>query len=153
PANFHRTCETAELDLKAVAAGLGLPPTQDKGAGMDGMSSRILDSQVYTSTSDSDSGLPKLLFQTDLAPRETRKFYILDAPALAAVPPPIVKTFARYVPERHDDFAWESDRTAHRMFGKALETWQAEPLTSSGVDVWIKRTRNLVVNDMYRTMD
>jgi hypothetical protein len=60
---------------------------------------------------------------------------------------------ARVVPERHDDFAWESDRIAHRIFGKALETWQAEPLTSSGVDVWIKRTRNPVVNDMYRTMN
>ena len=93
----------------------------------------------------------KLLFQVDLAPGETRTFYILDASALAAVPPPIVKTFARYVPERHDDFAWESDRIAHRIFGKALETWQEEPLTSSGVDVWIKRTRNLIVNEMYRT--
>jgi hypothetical protein len=38
------------------------------------------------------------------------------------------------------------------MFGPALETWQAEPLTSSGVDVWIKRTRNLIVNQMYGTM-
>jgi hypothetical protein len=75
----------------------------------------------------------------------------LDASTLAAVPPPIVKTFARYVPERHDDFSWESDRIAHRLFGKALETWQEEPLTSSGVDVWIKRTRNLVADHMYHT--
>ncbi|HXC34474.1 MAG TPA: DUF4861 family protein, partial [Candidatus Acidoferrales bacterium] len=65
---------------------------------------------------------------------------------------PIVKTFARYVPEREDDFAWESDRIAHRIYGPALETWQAEPLTSSGIDVWIKRTRNLVINQMYGTM-
>ena len=93
----------------------------------------------------------KLLFQVDLAPGETRTFYILDASALAAVPPPIVKTTARYVPERHDDFSWESDRIAHRMFGPALETWQAEPLTSSGVDVWIKRTRSLVADQMYHT--
>ncbi len=42
-----------------------------------------------------------------------------------------------------------ASRTA--MFGPALETWQAEPLTSSGVDVWIKRTRNLIINQMYRT--
>jgi hypothetical protein len=94
----------------------------------------------------------KLLFQVDLAPGETRKFLIFNASALPAVPPPIVKTFARYVPERHDDFAWESDRIAHRMYGPALETWQAEPLTSSGIDVWIKRTRNLVINQMYGTM-
>ena len=121
---------------------------------MDGVSSHILDSQEYEFENDvPNHNKVKLLFQVDLAPGETRTFYILDAAALAVVPPPIVKTFARYVPERHDDFAWESDRIAHRMFGKALETWKAEPLTSSGMDVWIKRTRNLIVNDMYHTMD
>ena len=36
---------------------------------------------------------------------------------LAAVPTPIVKTHARFVPERLDDFAWESDRIAHRVYG------------------------------------
>ena len=72
----------------------------------------------------------KLLFQVDLAPGETRTFYILDASALAAVPPPIVKTFARYVPERYDDFAWESDRIAHRAYGLALIP--AEGTISSG---------------------
>ena len=116
---------------------------------LDGVSARILDSQVYA---ESKPDPQKLLFQVDLAPGETRTFYILDAAALAATPPPIVKTFARYVPEWHEDFAWESDRIAHRIYGKGLETWQKEPLTSSGVDVWIKRTRSLVVNDMYRTM-
>ena len=115
---------------------------------MDGVSSRILDSQVYISNRFQ---IPpdKLLFQVDLAPGETRTFYILDASALAAVPPPIVKTFARYVPERIDDFAWESDRIAHRIYGQALETRAKAPLTSSGMDVWIKRTRNLIVNEMY----
>ena len=72
----------------------------------------------------------KLLFQVDLAPGETRTYYILDASALAAVPPPIVKTFARYVPERYDDFAWESDRIAHRTYGLALIP--AEGTISSG---------------------
>ncbi len=33
------------------------------------------------------------------------------------------------------------------MYGPALETWQAEPLTSSTVDVWCKRTSRLVIND------
>jgi len=156
PAKFGRECETVEIDLKAVTVFLK-KALGDKSSSIDfqpaklavieGPSSRILDSQVYSPQPSED----KLLFQVDLAPGETRTFCILDASTLAAVPPPIVKTFARYVPERHDDFAWESDRIAHRIFGKALETWQAEPLTSSGVDVWIKRTRNLIINDMYRT--
>ena len=55
--------------------------------------------------------------------------------------------------ERRDDFAWENDRIAHRMYGAALETWAQEPLTSSAVDVWFKRTRRLVVNDWYMVDD
>jgi rhamnogalacturonyl hydrolase YesR len=149
PTEFYRHCETVELyegglNDKSFAWG-------GKIAVMDGNSSRILDSQTYASKPGQAPN--RLLFQVDLAPHETRTYYILDASALAAVPPPIVKTFAYYAPERHDDFAWESDRIAHRMFGPALETWKAEPLTSSGVDVWIKRTRKLIIKNMYRTFD
>jgi len=154
PVNFRCVCETVELNINpaGIAGNIEDALLFPKGTAkvMDGVSSRIFDSQVYPT--ETNYLMPnKLLFQVDLAPGETRSFYILDASALAAVPPPIVKTFARYVPERHDDFAWESDRIAHRVFGKALETWQEEPLTSSGYDVWIKRTRNLIADQMYRT--
>jgi hypothetical protein len=102
-------------------------------------------SQAYVSA----SGEPKFLFQVDLAPGETRTFYVLNASALAAVPPPIVKTFARYVPERFDDFAWESDRIAFRAYGQALI--KAEGTICSGADVWIKKHRGLIVDTMYAT--
>ena len=65
------------------------------------------------------------------------------------MPPPIVKTFARYVPERFDDFAWESDRIAHRTYGLALIP--VEGTISSGPDVWIKKDRGLIVDTMYAT--
>jgi pectinesterase len=39
------------------------------------------------------------------------------------------------------------------MYGAALETWEAEPLTSSAVDVWCKRVRRLVLNDWYLVDD
>lgn len=116
---------------------------------MDGVSSRILDSQVYISDKNNPVYTEKLLFQVDLAPHETRTYYILDASALAVVPPPIVKTFARYVPERYDDFAWESDRIAHRAYGLALIP--AEGTISSAPDVWIKKDRGLIVDTMYKT--
>jgi rhamnogalacturonyl hydrolase YesR len=135
PANFWRESETVELDFyKSRTLAV-----------MDGLSSRILDSQTYSPQSDDYA----LLFQVDLAPGETRTFYILDAAALAAVPPPIVKTFARYVPERMDDFAWESDRIAHRTYGQALI--KGEGTITSGPDVWIKKNRGLIVDTMYRT--
>ena len=138
PASFGRDCETVEFDLQNVSVS-GLL------AVVDGVSSRILDSQIYREA----DGMDKLLVQVDLAPNETRKFYILDANALAALPPPIVKTFARYVPERYDDFAWESDRIAHRIYGQALI--KAEGTVSSGADVWIKKDRGLIVDKMYAT--
>jgi len=53
------------------------------------------------------------------------------------------------VRERFDDFAWENDRIAHRTYGKALETWKEEPLTSSAIDVWTKRVSSLVINGWY----
>src|SRR5579862_2670296 len=143
PADFHRDCETVEVSLESLAVGVHVPSGQC--AVMDEDSSRVLDSQIYAPETNVD----KLLFQADLAPHETRVYYILDASALAAVPPPIVKTFARYVPERYDDFAWESDRIAHRMYGQALI--KAEGTVSSGPDVWIKRMRNLIIDMMYKT--
>ncbi|MDR3458118.1 MAG: glycoside hydrolase family 88 protein [Verrucomicrobiae bacterium] len=132
PAAFGRESETVEL---ALAGKLAV---------MDGLTSRILDSQTYT-----EDGVDKLLFQADLAPGETRTYYVMDASALAAVPPPIMKTMARYVPERFDDFAWESDRIAHRIYGIALI--KAEGTISSGADVWIKKDRGLIVDTMYAT--
>ena len=55
------------------------------------------------------------------------------------------KTFGRFVPERKDDFAWESDRIAFRMYGPAL----ASENPSNGVDVWVKKTSSLIVNKFY----
>ncbi len=143
PADFRRDCETVELNLSDIANKIH---TQGF-AVMDGRSSRILDSQIYASGTNQSPD--KLLFQVDLAPGETRMVYILDASALAAVPPPVVKTFARYVPERMDDFAWESDRTAHRMYGQALI--KGEGTITSGIDAWIKKDHHLIMDEMYRT--
>lgn len=61
-----------------------------------------------------------------------------------------VRTFARYVPERKDDFAWENDRVAFRMYGKALET---APDNAYGTDIWSKRTNKLILNDWYKLND
>ena len=129
PGNFSRACETVEVDLAAPDQSVAV---------MEGLTSRILDSQVIGN---------KLLFQVDLAPGETRRYIVLDNGRLPAVPPPTVKTFARFVPERMDDFAWESDRIAYRMYGPALIT--GEGTISSGVDVWVKSTRNMILNKWY----
>jgi hypothetical protein len=116
---------------------------------MDGVSSRILDSQIFIT--DSNQLRHELLFQADLAPGETRTFNIFNADELAAVPPPIVKTYARLITERDNDMAWESDRSAHRMY--QLDLIKAEGTISSGIDVWSKRTRSLIVDEFYKNGD
>ena len=60
------------------------------------------------------------------------------------------KTYARYVPERFDDFAWENDVVAFRMYGKALE---GRPDDAQGMDYWAKRTTDLIINKWYKKDD
>lgn len=60
------------------------------------------------------------------------------------------KTYARYVPERFDDFAWENDVVGFRMYGKALE---GRPDDAQGMDIWVKRTNDLVIDRWYKTDD
>jgi len=83
-----------------------------------------------------------LIFQADVKPN-SKVIYSLTAGKPAIVKP---KTFARFVPERKDDFAWENDMAAYRVYGPAL----ANENPSNGVDFWAKCTDNLVVDQRYR---
>ncbi|MFN9681929.1 MAG: DUF4861 family protein, partial [Bacteroidota bacterium] len=49
------------------------------------------------------------------------------------------KTYGRFVPERKEDFAWENDKIAFRMYGKELENTPKE--MAYGMDVWVKSTQ------------
>ncbi|MEN9906913.1 MAG: hypothetical protein RLZZ540_54 [Bacteroidota bacterium] len=62
----------------------------------------------------------------------------------------VTKTYARYVPERKDDFAWENDKIAFRAYGKALEK---EKDNAYGFDVWVKRTDRMILNERYKLAD
>jgi hypothetical protein len=99
-----------------------------------------------------DGVFDEVVFQADIAPKAARSFSLSVGPRQIYTRDQF-KAYGRFVRERRDDFAWENDRVAHRMYGKALETWAQEPLTSSSVDVWFKRTRRLVINDWYMVDD
>jgi hypothetical protein len=107
---------------------------------------------VQAVDSNDDGVFEQLLFQAGFAPRQTRTFLLTvgerQIPRLEDY-----KTYGRFVRERRDDFAWENDRIAHRMYGQELETFPREPLTSSAVDVWSKRVRKLVVDNWYLVGD
>lgn len=117
------------------------------GAGMvimDALTTRLLPVQAL------EKGM---LFQTDLAPGETRRFLMFPRQRVPAQPPVVARAHARFVPERLDDFAWENDRVAYRTYGPALLGDPKESLRSSGIDVWSKSSHVLVQDAWYRGGD
>ena len=55
------------------------------------------------------------------------------------------KVYGRYVPERKDDFAWENEYAAFRLYGPAL----LPENPSNGVDLWLKSSPELRIDSMY----
>ena len=95
----------------------------------------------------------ELIFQHDFAAGEkTATFTIEKTEALAPVFPSQV--YARYIPERLDDFAWENDKIGHRTYGPALAAIPEpgvakEVLVTSGLDIWCKRVSYPIVDRWY----
>ena len=95
----------------------------------------------------------ELLFQHDFAPGEKTATFVVEKND-ALTPPFADKAFARYVPERLDDFAWENDVVGHRTYGPALAAPAPpgsgkEVLESSGLDIWFKRVDYPIVDRWY----
>jgi hypothetical protein len=91
-----------------------------------------------------------LIFQHDFAAGEKSAAFTIEKTS-ATVPPFPARVFARYVPERFDDFAWENDRIAHRVCGPGLDTPAAgrNRMITNGVDGWSKGVRYLIVDRWY----
>src|ERR1041384_5406663 len=143
--NIARQSETLELTAAALA------PLGEK----DLMKLHVRDSsgkEVLSQAVDTDYDdyhkPDVLIFQADFQPNETKTFTVV-AGAKREYTRDDFRAYGRFVRERFDDFAWENELVAHRTYGKALNTWKGEPLTSSAIDIWSKRTEKLVINDWY----
>ncbi len=94
-----------------------------------------------------------LIFQHDFAAGEkSAAFTVQKIDTVAPVFPS--RAFARYVPERLDDFAWENDKIGHRTYGPALAAPDEpktgkEVLVTSGLDIWCKRVAYPIVDRWY----
>ena len=74
-------------------------------------------------------------------------FIIIVLLSLTACQKQVVKpnVYGRFVPERKDDFAWEIEYAAFRMYGPALRPENP----SNGVDLWLKASPELIVDSFY----
>ncbi|WP_166693972.1 DUF4861 family protein [Fibrivirga algicola] len=84
-----------------------------------------------------------LLVQVSIGPRQSISLMLRKGKPAQVAP----KTYGRYVPERFDDFAWENDRVAFRMYGAALN---GRSDNAYGTDIWTKRTDQLILNKWYK---
>jgi hypothetical protein len=82
-----------------------------------------------------------LLFQSDFTPGETKTF---QAKSGMKGHKESASKVDGYFARPREDYAWENDRIAFRMYGPALA---AE--VNNGIDVWTKRVRNLIVRKWY----
>lgn len=140
--------ETIAVKLKELQRIL--PTLEPKKLVVADTAGRLQLSQLVDTNGDESPD--ELVFQADFTAGESKSFRAQPGerkPHKASD----FKVYGRFVRERHDDFAFENDKLAHRVYGPSLETWKTEPLTSSGVDVWAKRTHRLVINDWYMTDD
>jgi len=118
-------------------------------AGISPNTVRVLDAEHREIASqvvddDGDGTLDAIIFQGDFGAKETRHFTIeASAPTQKYEP----KVAVRH-DEPRDDMAWESDRAAFRIYGEGLKK-TAQPMSSSGIDVWSKKTRALIVEKWY----
>lgn len=138
PAPIGRSNETIELNWKEIVRKL--PEALPENIVVCDESGRQIPSQViYNGTQTPQT----LIFQATV-PAKGKVRYRLTTGRREAYP---VRVFGRFVPERMDDFAWENDRIAHRMYGPAL---QATGEISNGIDVWLKKTDRLIIDKWFK---
>ncbi|HUX27321.1 MAG TPA: DUF4861 family protein, partial [Terracidiphilus sp.] len=140
PTSLSRPEEVLEVPLAAIESKLpGAAPADLRVENLATHQSLPvqLESRVPGTPTD------QLLVLVSLAPHQTIRL------AFNAAHEPTKFTslvYGRVVPERMDDFAWENDKVAYRVYGPAL---QATGEITSGIDVWSKRVPDLIINAWY----
>ena len=143
PTDVARTAETVELCWTKLSQSIeGLTP--ETVVVMNAEGEEIPSQVIYRGTEE-----PKaLIFQASVEGGETALFTI--EPGVRSEYEQ--QAFGRQVPERYDDYAWENNLCAYRLYGPALET-SPEKLITPGIDVWVKCTEKLVIDEWYAKGD
>mgnify|MGYP000860126475 FL=1 len=138
PGSVDRQNEMVEVAWKDIRQKLSL--TENQAIVVTDSSGKQIPCQLIKNGSDE---VETLLFPVSLAAGQTASFQI----STGVAEPVQTMVYGRLVPERKDDFAWENNRTAFRVYGPALK---ATGEISNGMDFWAKRTDSLVIDKWYK---
>jgi hypothetical protein len=137
PLDESRDSETVSIDLKTLPYQIQNPSVYSE------QSEKFILCQAVDN--DGDGKNDELIFQANFGPGEAQVFNISEGNGVPEVNV-VERTNAMFVPQRKDDFAWENDKIAFRVYGPEL---QRTELNSSGIDVWVKRVKYPVMKKMY----
>ena len=137
PSSYARTLESVEiawteLEKRGITAEQVIVEDEQH---------NLIPSQVI---SDKEGVAQRLLFQASVEASGKSRYKIKRGVADTYE----AKVYGRYVPERLDDYAWENNLTAYRIYGPRL----SDPKTQ-GVDVWVKNTEKLIINEWFARND
>jgi len=146
-----RKSETIEVDMQLLSALLETKAPEQLIV-KDGETDNIILSQLIDI--DGDGTSDQLIFQSDFQAYENKHFHIMASAEGEQIPETSISAFARFVPERIDDFAWENDKVAFRTYGPTAQeiTESGKPggTLSSGIDCWLKRVDYPIINKWYK---
>ncbi len=143
PTGDDRLIETVKVDIPDHLSGITSLVVVDK------KSEKELLIQLVDEDGDK---LPEyVLFQAAFKARETRQYILKEGERTVFAGD--VKTFARFVPERTDDFTWENDKVAFRVYGPAAQAMVEGGIKggtfSGGVDCWLKKVDYSIIDSWY----
>lgn len=139
PSAAARAHETIEIDWQDITSR-NKAVTPDNVIVLNARRQQVPSQVVYEGKTE-----PQLLiFQVSLPGAETVGFTITSGQR-ETYP---TQAYGRFVPERADDYAWENNLAAYRVYGPALK----DPQTP-GIDVWVKSTERMVIDDWYAGKD
>ena len=144
--DVERTIETVELSKSF----LGLEDLSTIGI-LDNDTKALQITQLVDS--NGDGSMDALLFQPEVKANSEKKYTVVKI-SEEEKPESIDYCYSRFVPERTDDYTWENDRVAFRVYGPNAQ-YRAEnnlpqPTLSSGVDAWLKKVDYPIINKWYK---
>ncbi|MDD7887834.1 DUF4861 family protein [Flavivirga sp. 57AJ16] len=144
--DFKRTFETIELskiDLNVVdLSNIGILNTE---------TGQLQITQLVDN--EGDGVMDVILFQPMIKGHSEITFQIVNITETER-PKAQELCYSRFVPERTDDYTWENNKVAFRVYGptaqKMIEDSIPGGTLSSGVDAWLKRVEYPIINNWYK---
>ncbi len=144
--DFDRAFETVELSKTMLNVetldGLGIYNTQSKQWEI-----------TQTIDNNGDGILDTILFQPKIKANSNVVFEIKKINQ-NKIPKTDTLCYSRFVPERTDDYAWENNKVAFRVYGPTAQRLKEEGnptgTLSSGVDAWLKKVNYPIINKWYK---